>query len=62
MLCIQAFSIQIGTDVLNDDESQKLTALLYSYRDVFASDYNCKEFGNGLGLPQRPTPHQHRYH
>jgi len=36
---LQACGIQIGTDVLNDDESQKLTALLYSYRDVFASDY-----------------------
>ena len=31
--------IQIGTDVLNNDELQQLTALLYSYRDIFASDY-----------------------
>ena len=34
-----SIGIQIGTDVLNNDELQQLTALLYSYRDIFASDY-----------------------
>ena len=36
---LRSCGIQIGTDVLNDDEFQELTALLYSYRDIFATDY-----------------------
>ena len=31
--------IQIGTDVLNNIELQELTALLYSYRDIYNKLY-----------------------
>lgn len=32
-------AIQIGTDVLNNNEVRESTALLYSCCDIFASDY-----------------------
>ena len=36
---LQSRGVQIGTDVLDNSELQELTALLYSYRDIFACDY-----------------------
>ena len=35
---LQSKGIKIGQDILNTDELQKLTSLLYSYRDIFATE------------------------